>query len=84
MRETGDETGIGDSGKSDDNGNKFGGQATASRVMAREMVTRWQGPPRRQRSSRAPRVTLGGQRPGPCCAVPFQEHSSIKTGPFIF
>ena len=31
----GDETGIGDGGKSDGNGNKVGGQATASRAMVR-------------------------------------------------
>ena len=41
----GDVTGIGDGGKSDGDGDKVGGQATASRAMARAMVTRWQGPP---------------------------------------
>ena len=47
----GDKTGIGDSGKSNDDGNKFVGQATASRAMARATVTKWQGPPRQQRSA---------------------------------
>ena len=37
----GDKTGISDGGKSDGNGDKVGGQATASRAMARAMVTRW-------------------------------------------
>ncbi len=47
----GDKTGIGDGGKSNDDGDKVGGQATASRAMARATVTRWRGPPpRRQRS----------------------------------
>ena len=39
MRVADDETGIGDGGKSDGNGNKVGGQATASSAMARAMVT---------------------------------------------
>jgi hypothetical protein len=30
---------------------QVGGQATASRAMARAAVTRWQGPPRQQRST---------------------------------
>ena len=47
----GDKTGIGDSGKSDGDGNKFVGQATASRAIARATVTKWQGPPRQQRST---------------------------------
>jgi len=37
----GNETGIADGGKSDGDGNKVGGQATASRAMARAMVTGW-------------------------------------------
>ena len=37
----GNGTGISDRGKSDGNGDKVGGQATASRAMARAMVTRW-------------------------------------------
>ena len=48
----GDEVGNGDGGKSDGDGDKVGGQATASmmpsRAMARATVTRWRGPPRRQ------------------------------------
>ena len=35
----GNETGVVDGGKSDGNGNEVGGQATASRAMARAMVT---------------------------------------------
>ena len=46
-----DEKGIGDGGKSDGNGDKVGGQATASRAMERATVTQWRGPPRRQRST---------------------------------
>jgi len=45
----GDETGIGEGGKSDCYGDKVGGQETASRAMVTATVTRWQGPPRRQR-----------------------------------
>ena len=41
MRVAGDETGIGDGSKSDGNGDKVGGQATASRVMVRATVTQW-------------------------------------------
>ena len=37
----GDETGIGDGGKSDGDGNKVGSQATASRAMARATVKQW-------------------------------------------
>jgi len=37
----GDETGIGDGGKSNGDDDKVGGQATASRAMVRAMVTRW-------------------------------------------
>ena len=71
-----------DGGKSDGDGDKVGGQATASRAMARATMTRWQGPSRRQRSTSGavgendryrrgrPIVSLGGQRPGPCRAVP--------------
>ena len=44
----GDKSGIGDGGKSDDDNNKVGGQATASRAMARATVTQWRGSPRRQ------------------------------------
>jgi len=40
----GNETGIGDGGKSDGDGDKVGGQATASRAMARATVMRWRGP----------------------------------------
>ena len=47
----GDETGISNGGKSNGNGEKVGGQATASRAMARAKVMRWQGPPRQQRST---------------------------------
>ncbi len=35
----GDETGIGNGGKSDGDGNKVGGKATASRAMAKATVT---------------------------------------------
>ncbi len=73
----GDGTGIVDSGKSDGDGNKVGGQATASRVMAR--LTRpipttmfdVRGGGRQWPSFlRALQVTFGGQLPGPCHAVP--------------
>ena len=37
----GDRTGISDRGKSNGDGDKVGGQATASRAMARAMVTQW-------------------------------------------
>jgi hypothetical protein len=47
----GNERGIGDGGKSNGDNDKVGRQATASRAMARAMVTRWQGPPRRQLST---------------------------------
>ena len=42
----GDETGIGDCGKSVGDGDKVGGQATESRAMVRAMVTQWRDPPR--------------------------------------
>jgi len=47
----GNETGIGDGGKSDGYGDNVGGQETASRAMVRAMVMQWRGPPRRQRST---------------------------------
>ncbi len=47
----GDETGIGNGGKSNGNGNKVGGQARASRAMVRATVMQWQGPPRQQHST---------------------------------
>ena len=47
--EMGIETGIGDGGKSNCYGDKVEGQETASRAMVRAVVTRWRGPPRRQR-----------------------------------
>jgi hypothetical protein len=37
----GNETGIVDGDKSDGDGNKVGGQETASRAMARATVTQW-------------------------------------------
>ena len=77
----GDETGIGDGGKSDGDGNKVGGQATASRAMARATVTRWRGPPHRQRlasgaagdNNHHRRGRREPQRHGPVLVAPFCE-----------
>ncbi len=79
----GDEKGIGDCGKSDGDGDKVGGQATTSREMARATVTRWRGPPRRQRLTsgaagdndrhcRGRRERRWGDN-GPVLVAPFRE-----------